>query len=225
MIFAVADCLAYLTGRGRYSSRVLTARGWRRVTPEMFAEAERLPPATIFVVHPRRSMVSWLVMYATNSAASHTAIYLGEGYICDATTAGTMIRPLSDLLGDGTWFVDNRDQPIPDEARARIVEAAVRMVGTPFGWGTAVLIGMREATGHRPDHSHPRLWADVSLFLALPALIVGARRRHDFIALFGPAAAYVLLLARNRIQHWAARRVDTLVEQEIQRRELQAPGH
>jgi len=63
MIFAIVDCLTYLAERGRYSPRALAAQGWTHVTPETFAAAEDAPPATVFVIHPRRSMLSWVVMY------------------------------------------------------------------------------------------------------------------------------------------------------------------
>jgi len=219
MTFAIVDCLAYLAERGRYSPDALAASGWCLVTPETLAAAARVPPATIFVIHPSRSMLSWVIMYSTNSAASHTALYLGGGYVCDSTPQGTMIRPLSDVLSERTWFVDNRKQPIPEEARARVVESAVKLVGTPYDWVSAALIGLMEVTGYQA-HSHPRLWADTGLLLALPALIVGARSKRIHAALLAPAVVYVCLLTHNRIKRWAGRRVDALVEGEIERRGL-----
>lgn len=217
MIFAMADCLAYLAERGRYSPTALAAGGWNLVTPETLAAAEEAPPATIFVIHPRRSMVSWMVMYGTNSPASHTALYLGGGYVCDATPQGTMIRPLSDVLSERTWFTDNRRQPISEEARARIVESAVKMVGTPYGWFTVVLLAWMHVAGLRPD-SHLRLWGDAALLLALPALIVEARSKRVDVRLVSPAIAYICVLGSNRIKRWATGRVDALVEREIERR-------
>jgi hypothetical protein len=162
-------------------------------------------------------MLSWMVMYGTNSAASHTALYLGGGYVCDATAQGTMIRPLSDLLVGGTWFADNRRQSISDEARARIVESAVKMVGTPYGWFTVVVMTSMQVAGLRADF-HPRLWGDTALVLAFPALIVGARSKRVLARPLLPVIAYTCLLARNRIKRWATGRVDALVEREIERR-------
>ena len=207
MIFAIVDCLTYLAERGKYSPKALTAQGLSLVTPETFAAAEDAPLGTVFVIHPRRSLLSWVVMYNGNSPASHVTTYIGGGYVCDASPPAVMIRRLSDVLTQGSWFIDNRLQPISEADRARIVNLAVSIVGTPYGWFTAARIGWGNATGFRRS-SHPRLWTDTAVLLALPALIVGTTTSKRIrAALAAPAVAYVCLLTRNRMGSWAARRV------------------
>ncbi len=219
MLFAAFDFLAYLAERGRYSPEALAASGWQPVTPETLAEADNAPPASVFCLHPRRSILSWVVMYGTNSVASHTAIYLGGGYVCDATTKGVGIRPLGHVLSERCWFVDNRMQPIPEETRARLVQNAVKLVGTPFGWATVVRIGAMQATGAR-DQTHPRLWADTILLLTLPAFTAKARSKRIRAALAAPAVAYACLLAAQRVARASARQPDKILRSQDQA----APG-
>lgn len=145
--------------------------------------------------------------------------YIGGSYVCDAAPPAVTIRPLSDVLGERSWFTDNRLQPISEKQRSRVVDAAVEMVGTPYGWVMAARMGLRNAAGFR-TRSHPRLWVDTALLLTLPSLIVGTTGKRTRAALAAPAVAYVCLLTRNRIERWAARRVDALVKREIEWRGL-----
>jgi hypothetical protein len=140
-------------------------------------------------------------MYGQNSPASHVAMYLGGGYICDATTSGVKIRPLSHVLTDRSWFVDNREQPIADDHRLQIVQPLVGMVGTPYDWAAIRHMALSAITDST-EEPHPRLWADVVLIiLATPRLIAAATRGRRALSLVTPAAAYACLLARNQIEH------------------------
>lgn len=183
MILAALDWCAYKSRRFRYSAGAMAAAGWRPVTSQTLSAARLSPPATIFVLHNPRAASSWAVMYVTNSVASHTAIYLGEDLICDATSEGTLIRQLADLLTDGTWFVDSSKRHIPDDIRDRIVQAAVSLVGTPYNWQGAFIIGLEEALGCRAK-ANPRLWIGIAVILSLPGAVFAVRRDRMLFATF-----------------------------------------
>ena len=79
MLFAAIDYLAYRTGRWRYSAEYAEQQGYQLATRENFTGSREAPPGHYFVLSRRASFASWIVMYGTNSIASHTGLYVEIG--------------------------------------------------------------------------------------------------------------------------------------------------
>lgn len=202
MLFALLDYRDYLSQRGVYSPSYIEQRGGRLLVPENFDDLDVYPPVTLFVMHTRTHFLSWLIMYfqsdgkSQHSIWSHTGIFTYDGNILDVTTEGVVEHPFSDYF-DGESYASILEVPFHDESKRHEAVAWGRsQIGTPYGWGTAVYIGLRILLG-RDNNYHPRLSADVAVVLALFSL-PGLWSRK-WLYLTGIAAAlYFTLVVLNR---------------------------
>lgn len=214
MIFAAVDLTNYLLGRGKYSPRSLRATGMQLATIENFAGQNEAPGGNTFFLHYRRSILSWFIMYLTHSTASHTGIYIGGGYIADVTTAGSGVRPLEGILDGKSWLWDTRDifAAQPPHVMNNFAANAVSNLGKEYNWPASAWIALQAITdsNYPRQPRHPRLWADILLWLLLPSLSVPIQRKRMRYITLAPAAFYLLLLARNEIGRFATDRVRSL---------------
>lgn len=222
MIFGLIDYVNYRLKRGHYSAPALTADGWKLATPENFLGANEAPPATIFVLHTRTSLIAWLVMYGTNSVASHTGIQVGRGHVVDMTLGGVILHEYADYLNGKSWIKDLRKMPIPPEKRAAVVDEALKKVGkVKFGWATVAIMAWWEATGtHYSRPPNCRLEADCLVCLTLPALLHLIRHRRVPLRHLLAPVAYVVMWGKSRLMRWARARVRALETNEHRLRSL-----
>jgi hypothetical protein len=203
LLFALKDYVDYRLQRRRYSPLQLTDKGWKLATAENFLGANEAPAGCYFVMHTRVSLLSWLIMYVTQSAASHAGIYIGHGEIVDATMGGVVRHPLEDYLDGRSWISDNRKEVLTDGQRAGIVKAALSTVDvTPYGWVNALRIGWQKLFGSRSgNRPNRRLQMDTITLAFLPAAIAaiftGSTGRLALI----PGIAWLTILVLAEIWH------------------------
>jgi hypothetical protein len=217
MIFAAADLVKYLFGRGRYSPKSLTAAGMQVATKANFAGPKEAPAGNTFFLHYRRSFASWLIMYLTHSTVSHSGLNVGQGYIADVTTAGSKIRPLEEILDAKSWLWDTREifEDYPREGMDAVAELAKSHVGKKYNWRAAAWIAQQAIFGSNYPRQprHPRLWIDILILLLLPGLPAFMRKKRPRFLLLAPATVYVLLVMRNELGRLALSRVRRLQHQ------------
>ncbi|MGW5046681.1 hypothetical protein [Streptomyces griseoluteus] len=136
MIFALIDYWKYRNQKGKYSDASLEADGWVRATEVnllRMADDERSLAQTFFI-HPRRSIISWAIMYMQGADAltSHVGIIAEERNICEVIiSAGVVKRPVS-VYADGFSYFRVSDFDFPPEVQLGIVRTAEERIGDPY---------------------------------------------------------------------------------------------
>src|ERR1700693_4510193 len=204
VLMALLDYAAYRGRRGRYADAVIQAQG-ARISKANSPELGKLLPGDILFFHTRPSVVSWMVMYVTGSIWSHTAMYVGDGLVTDATSMGVRRHPLADYFNGESSFSARRP-PFSEGGAERAVDAANSKIGKPYGWTMVLLIGWQSVVGARREFD-PRHAVDVLFSLAV--LSVPAVLWRPWASVTGLIATlYLVTLARNRAA-WLALRKET----------------
>jgi hypothetical protein len=135
MIFAIVDYLKYRFRKGHYAHSSILQEGGRLAAPELYGDLERAHPGDILIYHGSNSILSWLVMYYTDSVWSHTASFGENGALYDATTGGVIKHHFSDYLDENGYIALMTPTPpmTSDEIRASI-QWAEKQIGAGFNW-------------------------------------------------------------------------------------------
>ncbi|WAU78364.1 hypothetical protein O1Q96_00500 (plasmid) [Streptomyces sp. Qhu-G9] len=152
MLFAAIDFVQYRWGKGRYRNDRLQERGWRSAVVENFSGSAEPAPVEALLFHPRHSLVSWLIMYISNNAASHVGLYVGDGDVYHSTTAGVLRQPLSRFL-DGQSLIKVRSLPVvmTEEEQARTRTVMTGLSGLRYNWRSTI----RQGLGHLVGRENP----------------------------------------------------------------------
>lgn len=210
MFFAAIDLIRYVGRSRRYSTKALIQDGYRLAIEANFS-GDRTPPAgTIIIKHTRLSLLSWSIMYFTESAASHSALSVGRGYIVEMTTAGATLHPLADHLDGKSWLFTGSLPGVTRKQTDAAVDVALSRVGqVKFGWEKLVYFGWAILSGR--TYWNPRnwrLWVDCILLLTVPSFraITSRRGLNKFSRL--AIGAYALVLVTNEVKRtrWLKRR-------------------
>lgn len=140
MIFFFSDYLNYRNETGNYRHENCEALGYKR--GKYFVNNEPKPlPGDALVVHTRFSFVSWLVMYYTNSLASHVCLFLENGILFDFTTSGLVEHHVSDYYEDRYYLQIRilREEKVGFEFRTTLMKSynevmRHRMMSSRFSW-------------------------------------------------------------------------------------------
>lgn len=196
VIFAAADYACYRMRLGHYRPTAIESAGWKLASFGNFGDDRQPRPADILVFHHVDSSLSWVVMYVTNSLASHAATMVDDGDLVEATVSGTLRHPFRDVLDGQSYLVAGAPRTLTEEQRAKIVAAINSLIGTPYGWYSAGRLGLRHLVGARYAPSNLRLYADAILTLLAAGWLLG--RRHPRWQLV-PAAWYLGIVSANRL--------------------------
>ncbi len=105
-----------------------------------------LEPGDLIFVETFGSLLSWTVMYFTDSEVSHAAMYLGDGNITHATFSGVITEPVTALFGPDRRLLVCKPV-IPDDLRPAVVTEAASYLGWPYGWYGVLRKAVRIVTG------------------------------------------------------------------------------
>lgn len=175
MIFALVDYWKYRRRRGKYSDASLEAAGWLRATEDNIQRmvADRRSLGQIFFTHPRRSLVSWAIMYAQGPGplVSHVGIIVEEGNICEAIISmGVVRRPIA-IYADGVSYFQISDFDIPPEDQLGVIRTAEELIGTPYHLSRIVRHAGSILSGwDRGGEENYSVYGDVLAVLSLMAL-------------------------------------------------------
>lgn len=179
MLFAAVDYLRYRRRAGRYSlDRMEREFGLRVCRPENFPNLDSTPPLSMLFSHGYPSIVSWLVMYFTDSPISHVAMFGRNGQIQEATKDAGVIQDHASSYFDGkscmvvcelsrdqletmsVWqtrgtariaaIVMNLTQKTERKSTDEILELMERQLGKPYGTRKAVTLALIILCGPRP---------------------------------------------------------------------------
>lgn len=98
------DYVNYKLRRCKYSDEELQKKSYQR--------GDRCPKHTrglkagdTIVIHTTDSFISWLIMYYTDSHASHVCLYLQNGMVFDFVPQGARFHPITDYFNSKYWVV------------------------------------------------------------------------------------------------------------------------
>jgi len=196
LIFALLDYWQYRRQRGRYAPAHFRVPNIRLMSAANFPDLYTFKPGDLFLLHTRGSVISWAVMYFTQSVWSHTGLFSGSGNILHATTSGVIEEPFASHF-DNHSFACLIDPGLSDEGREKAISYARSRLGAPYGWGI-VLVHAVDAILSRREEIHMRLYADVLFVfgvMSLPAI----RWRWWLYCTESLAVLYLMAITRNRV--------------------------
>ncbi|MCK7553378.1 hypothetical protein [Marinobacter goseongensis] len=196
MFFALADYWKYRRRVGRYSHTRLMEQGFYLATVENFSNYDLYSLGDILFASPADSALSWAIMYCTDSAVSHTALFYSNGVLHDCTTSGVVRHSFANYL-DGKSYLCVKHLP-GDLDRKAMCNFMDQTLGDGYNWRGVCVLFFHILIGNHHNFVW-RLAADFMLLLAV--LWAGARfftPQADYI--FGAAAAvYLVVLTVNRV--------------------------
>lgn len=196
MIFAISDYYQYKKRSGRYSHDEYISDGWLQANIENFPSPEKYPPAETLIVSTMESFTSWLVMFYTNTKASHVAILDGKGNVIDCTTSGIIKHPFTDYLDNISYLMVLSPPPPVSEKREFVIREAEKHIGEPYGWLTLFVLFLQRISG-----IHSRFtWKYVFDFISVFAILIAIFYKFYFIKLLSMfmALAYLAVVCFNR---------------------------
>jgi hypothetical protein len=110
-----------------------------------------IEPGTFGVV-ASPGFVPGAIRLTTRSPFSHAFVVVEGGMIVEAQKQGAIVSPLSKYSrAKDTALAFNDEEPLTDEQRAGIVEHAMSLLGTPYGFLDILGIGMNAWLHFEPD--------------------------------------------------------------------------
>ncbi|MFG1486144.1 hypothetical protein ABMA77_08740 [Halobacteriovorax sp. RZ-1] len=136
MYFALKDYYFYKKKRRQYSPEELKKYNCFPATTECFENLEHIPAGAFMFVHTRESILSWLVMYYTNSIWSHVCIFKKNGYVLDMTTSGVTTHSANNYLDRKSYLtviaLKNFHPKVPANTTQKKLE------NIPYSWPTVL---------------------------------------------------------------------------------------
>jgi len=196
MLCAAVDYLAYAMRRGRYSLENLKAEGGLLATPDRIDLVDELQPADCLIFHTPGSLLSWAIMYYTDSAWSHIAMVVGPNRLSHATTVGIIEQPITDFFDGKTVLLARRPKERTPEGVVAAQAFAEESRGAGYNWLGVFRLLLRILFG-ASHHYRVRVSVDILIVtVVLATLSWGAVR----LAILAAATLYVLLVVVNRPQ-------------------------
>jgi hypothetical protein len=152
MIFAAWDYLRYRLGKGVYSPSQLQRQGARLGTRENFMEIANCKPMDLFLLHTRKSFLSWMVMYYTNSIWSHVGMFAENGQVIDATTGGVFKHHFCDYCDGSTYIAIWHLKGVTDEKREKAIRWSERQIGKAYNWAGVVRLFLMIILGKKEPY-------------------------------------------------------------------------
>lgn len=138
MIFAIYDLILYQFHLRKYSNESLAKEKARVLTEPLIAS---IPLGSTIFLHTRKSLLSWIIMYYTDSLWSHVGMKSNNTDIIDATTSGVIEHPLSDYANPDIFFIAFTMIDVPEDIMSNTIQRMKEtFLGRPYGWFNVVNI-------------------------------------------------------------------------------------
>lgn len=99
------------------------------------------PRAGSYGVVRTHGFYAWLIRTATRSTYDHAFVVCEAGQIIEAEPSGARWAHLSEY--DGYEVLYNTAEPMTAAQREKVVDEAVGLLSTPYGWTDIVRLGLR----------------------------------------------------------------------------------
>lgn len=204
MIFGAIDALHYFRRTGPYSDSTLRAQGLLLATAENFPNWTEWSLGHLVFVSTAGSLVSWLIMFVSNSVMSHTAMVYGDGILNDVTSAGVHRHPISDYFDRRSYMcvvppLKGTDLEFAKQFMDRALCAKYNYLGV-------IRLGFNILIGNNYSFSWKAV-ADILIVLAGTGISVWLYTQHLPRAILVVGAIYAALVIVNRWR-WRNRPVE-----------------
>jgi len=195
-VLSLLDFVKYKKKPGRFCSKFpfMMEKGFLHSLPQETVDI--LEPGDLLFIQTLNSFISWLIMYLTKSDISHNAIYIGNGMISHATTAGVLEEPIDTLYGDS--IIIPCRMKFTKLQQEKLSETKNKLVGQPYNWSWVISKGILILTCREHVYFRFSFLIDillVLLFLDFPFLYFGG---FPFLLCCYPV--YLILIFSNYLR-------------------------
>ena len=166
MIFAICDYYRYARRTGKYSPEKMCDQNLILANADNFPSDIKLSDADLLFVSTSGSLLSWLVMYYTNSVISHVATLTKEGDVYDCTTNGVIKHHLRNYLDNKSYLGIASVKGEFDSSKT--IEFLEKQIGKSYAWGKVIRLFFLHIFGLHRNFS----WKWVGDFLLMAATIL-----------------------------------------------------
>lgn len=143
MIFLISDLTQYTFGIGKYSENKLRDMDLRIAIPDNFPELCNYDQKVgVIFFHTRFSLLSWIIMWITDSPLSHTAMLLPNQKVIHATSAGVIENDF-DQLCDGRSYIGIKFIECGKNDVEKLDQFMTAQLGKAYNWFGAIILGLR----------------------------------------------------------------------------------
>lgn len=141
MIFFITDFVKYNFMWNGYSEKSLEEQNLIICSKQNIESyMNKSKPMDVVFLHTRKSFISWVIMYYTNSPFSHTSLVLKNNIVIEATLQGVVKTPLTEYIDNESYFLVLQPPNITDKQTEKGMQYAESTVGSGFGWYKIILI-------------------------------------------------------------------------------------
>lgn len=105
------------------------------------ASTRTVPPHGCYGVVRTHGFYPWLIRTGTRSKFDHAFVVCDGGRIIEAEPSGARLADISEY--DGYDVLYNTGEPLTDVQREALVNEALTLLGTPYGWTDIVRLALR----------------------------------------------------------------------------------
>jgi|GEM_PF-6063913 len=169
MIFAIADYVQYLFKKGRYSEQALREQHAYLCSRENIeAYIKTSEPGDLILLHIRVSLISWLIMYYTNSIWSHVSGVATDNCVCETTPRGVIKSPITSYIDNKSYFSARRIQDRENVNMEKVVAWVQDKVGAGYDWALLFIMFFSIIFGR--SH-HWKLIYSLDIYIVLAVLV------------------------------------------------------
>lgn len=197
VLVAAFDYVRYRLRAGRYSPACIERRtGGVLAIPEKFQHLEQYQVGDTFFLHTQDSLLSWLVMYYTDSIWSHCGMFSEHEQVIDATAQGVVEHGFYDYC-DGKNYVVVRRLNLNDEQRNKLLKFIRTQIGSAYGWFQAVVMWGRIVLGVQ-DRYRISFMLDL-LFVLVILWFLGGRTQQSTWIVMAMFWLYLIVVSANML--------------------------
>lgn len=130
----------------------------------------QLQPADCVCTFNEKSMISRFISFIDKGHWSHTAIYIGDGEICEAISCGVVKRKIDVYKNKHIHIGIYRSLDLSDEQKKDIIDWFLSSIGVKYDYMGVILLGLKKIFGIHSNKPSP----------------------NDFICLYGFYLVYYL---------------------------------
>lgn len=143
MIFAMIDLTKYIFQLGKYDPNTLNKAGFKLASSGSFEHITFNDCIYLLTFHTRFSLFSWLIMWVTESACSHSAILMPGSIVFHAVSKGVVENKLEEIL-DGKSYISALMIPVEKGELDKILKFQKAQLGNEYNWSGAIKFGLYE---------------------------------------------------------------------------------
>jgi hypothetical protein len=153
-------------------------------------------PGVIIFLHPKESLIGWMVMFVTDSPISHVASSVDAGDVVDVSLEGARRYPFDDLLDEVSLISMVKPAMSELQVRSLVTNLNSTIGRVSYSYTTAIQIALRSCIGISNTFNW-RLYLDVATWVTFVGAALGKAMNHALVFATIFAVSYVAATAVN----------------------------